>query len=168
MKPAVKPARQEDGIGWSRLGAALLIGYVLVVVTGAAPGVLRRLQARDLYLAATGLVLVGLVAYQFKLSVARMDRRAIGPAAVARHRIIGALLPLALLFHAPGFGYGYLRILSMAFAAALVLGLVARGVRSLHRRVPWLYDAWFIGHIAVSVLLVALIAFHIVIAISYE
>lgn len=168
MKPAVKPARQEDGIGWSRLGAAFLITYAVVVMTGIAPGVLRRLQARDLYLAVSGLALAGLVAYQFKLSLARMDRRPIGPAAVARHRIVGAVLPLGLLLHAPSFGYGYLLMLSVVFATALVLGLVARGVRSLHRRVSWLYDAWFISHIAVSVLLVALIAFHIVIALAYE
>ena len=84
MKPAVKPVRQEDGIGWSRLGAAFLITYAVVVMTGISPGVLRRLQARDLYLAASGLALAGLVAYQFKLSLARMDRRPIGPAAVAR------------------------------------------------------------------------------------
>lgn len=168
MKPAVRPARQEDGIGWSRLGAAFLIGYVLVVATGAAPGALRRLQNRDAYLAASGLLLVGLIAYQFMLSVARMDRRPVGPAAVARHRVVGALLPLGLLLHAPDFGFGYLRLLSLVFVTALVLGLVARGVRSLHRRVPWIYDAWFIGHIAVSVLLVALIGFHILVALAYE
>ncbi|MEZ4399331.1 MAG: hypothetical protein R3B06_04890 [Kofleriaceae bacterium] len=168
MKPAVKPARQEDGVGWSRLGAAFLIAYVLVVVTGLAPAALRRLQARDAYLVVTGLALASLVAYQFKLSLARMDRRPVGPSAVARHRVVGALLPLGLLLHAPGFGFGYLRMLSLVFGAALVLGLVARGVRSLHRRVPWAYDAWFISHIAVSVLLVGLIGFHVVIALAYE
>ena len=44
----------------------------------------------------------------------------------------------------------------------------ARGARALHRRVRWLYDAWFVTHIAASILLVVLVAYHAVIAIAYE
>ncbi len=156
----------DDGIGWSRIGLAALLCYAAIAITGWAP--LAGLQAVEAFAIATGLVCATVLGLEFRLSAARMEKRPVGPDAIRSHRILGALIPVALLIHAPGIGYGYLPVLVGALVVVVSLGLAARGARALHRRVRWLYDAWFVTHIAASVLLVVLVAYHAVIAIAYE
>ena len=81
------------------------------------------------------------------------------------HQIAGAFSPVLLFLHSTRLGFGYLLLLSTVYVANNVVGLVSP---SVFPRLEMLVPFWVIAHIALSVLLAALVVYHAWTALSYE
>lgn len=145
-------ARRDSTI----LAVALLAAYLGQAVMQLEVPWLAALQANDVYKLATGGVLVGFLAVQW---VSARKHREL-------HLWLGACAPVALYAHATKFAFGYLAWLSVIYLGVGAVGLVHRPI--IARRARRLYVAWVIAHVALSTLLLVLVAYHIVIAIAYE
>jgi hypothetical protein len=138
------------------IAVALLAAYLGQAAVQLQIPWLAELQAQDWYKLVTGGVLVGYLALQWSAAPQRREL----------HKLLGAFAPLVLYAHTTRFAYGYL-----AWLVAVYLGVVAIGL--LHapivgRRAKRLFTGWFIAHLALAVLLVILVAYHVVIAVGYE
>ena len=138
------------------LAAALLAAYLGQAVMGLEVPWLVALQGHEVYKLATGGVLIVFLAMQWMF--ARRHREL--------HVWLGAFAPLALYAHATQFAYGYLAWLVVVYLGVGAVGLMHRPI--LAHRARRLFVAWFIVHLAFSVLLLVLTAYHVVIAIAYE
>jgi methionine sulfoxide reductase heme-binding subunit len=128
--------------------------------------VLQTLQRQFAYKVATGSGLAAFIVFQWSLAVCRMSGLArIAKALHPWHQTVGALAPVLLFLHSTRLGFGYLAILSGAYVAGNVVGLV--NPTAFPRIKAWL-SWWTIVHIAVSVLLVALASYHAWTALYYE
>jgi hypothetical protein len=84
------------------------------------------------------------------------------------HKRQGAFLPLVYYFHATTFGYAYLLALSCAFFANIVLAyLEPDRVARTNGRQRYTF-AWLATHVVLSVLIVALIIYHIFVVFYYQ
>lgn len=94
-----------------------------------------------------------------------------GGAASARamlrlHTWLGSLLPLLLLLHTPKLGRGALLALSLLFSANLAVGLVNPTV--VRPRSKTLRTAWFVTHVALSLVTIPLLAAHVWTRVRYR
>jgi hypothetical protein len=119
---------------------------------------LAALQHHPTYKLATGALLLVYLRAQWVTG-----RRRIDAAALFRHRLAGALAPLMLYLHAVHIGYGYLALLVAVYLGTAMAGLAYP--LALRRR--WLYTTWFIVHLVAATALLALVAYHVVIALAY-
>jgi hypothetical protein len=157
----VRDDRADRAITW--LGVALLAAYLGQAVFGLQWAALARWQANDTYRVLSGLVVAWHLYTQWQLATRRrFDPRA----AVARHKLLGALAPLVLYLHASRFAPGYLFLLALSYLGVVAVGLGHR--RVLARRHAVLFTAWCLVHVATSTLLVALAGYHAVVALAYE
>jgi hypothetical protein len=138
------------------LAVALLAAYLGQAVMNLDFAWLVAWQRDEIYKLATGGALVAFLAMQWLF--ARRSRDV--------HLWLGALAPLVLYAHATKFAYGYLVWLVAVYLGVGAVGLLHRPI--VTRRARRLYIAWFIAHLALSVLLLVLTAYHVVIAIAYE
>lgn len=138
------------------LTVALLAAYLGQAAVGLEVPMVVRWQADETYKAITGLVLVAYLALQWSSTLRKRGL----------HELFGAFAPLVLYAHATRFAYGYLVWLLVIYLGVGAIGLVHRPIVARRRRT--LYVWWFVAHIAMSVLLVVLVAYHVVIAIAYE
>lgn len=127
---------------------------------------LRVWQSRFPIKIVTGSALALFISFQWLLAVCRISGflRA-AKALYPWHQSIGALAPVLLFVHSMRLGFGYLVALSSVYIANNVLGLASPLAISKNRPVMSL---WTISHIALSVLLAALTAFHAWTALYYE
>ena len=138
------------------LAVALLVAYVCQAAVGLEVPWLIRLQGQETYKLVTGSVLVVYLGFQWS---AAPHRRQL-------HRLLGAFAPLVLYAHASRFGFGYLGWLVGVYLGVGSIGLLHQPI--VARRARRLFTAWFVTHLALAVLLVILVAYHVLIAISYE
>jgi hypothetical protein len=118
------------------------------------------------YKIASGSVLAGFVCFQWLLALLRVNRWARAARVLYPwHQTVGALSPMLLFMHSTRLGFGYLFVLGTVYVANNVLGLVSP---SAVPRVKVVLPFWVIAHIALSVLLTALGAYHVWTALSYE
>jgi hypothetical protein len=115
---------------------------------------------------ATGVALGMFLSFQWLLAVCRMSgflrtAKALYP----WHQTIGALAPVLLFLHSTRLGFGYLLVLCTVYLANNLVGLVNP---SAFPRVKSVLSLWTIFHIALSVLVVALTAYHAWTALYYE
>jgi hypothetical protein len=127
---------------------------------------LRALQSRFSYKLATGALLAAFLSFQWLLALCRVT----GSMRAAKvlypwHQTVGALAPALLFLHSTRLGFGYLVVLSVVYLANNVVGLVNP---SAFPRVKSVLSLWTIVHIALSVLVVALTAYHAWTALYYE
>lgn len=115
---------------------------------------------------ASGVVLLTLTLFQWGLLYHRLKKNAVG---VRRyyflHKYLGFAIILIFALHAARTGYGWTSILFTVFVALAVTGLLNRGI--MRYRAAWLHRVWLWLHIALSALLVPLVAIHIVVALAY-
>ncbi len=143
------------------IGIALLALYLAQAAWHVEWSWLVRVQERDGYKIASGILLVGYLRLQWLVTT----RRRFDPGrAVLLHRLGGALAPLVLYVHATRIGYGYLVLLVAVYLGTVMTGLVYHPVR----RSRWLYTTWFIVHLVGATALIALVLYHAVIALAYE
>ncbi len=118
------------------------------------------------YKALSGSLLAGFVCFQWLLALSRVNRSARAARALySWHQTAGALSPIFLFLHSTRLGFGYLFVLSTVYIANNVWGLFNS---SAFPRLKTLVPFWVIAHIALSVLLVAVIVYHVWTALSYE
>jgi hypothetical protein len=123
-------------------------------------------QAQTWYKIVSGSLLAGFVCFQWALALFRANRWARAARAFySWHRAAGAFSPVLLFLHSTRLGFGYLLALSGVYVANNVLGLVSP---SSFPRLKILLPFWVIAHIALSVLLAALVVYHVWTALSYE
>jgi hypothetical protein len=138
------------------LGVALLAAYLGQAAVQLQVPWLVALQAQDAYKVATGCVLLVYLAAQWS---ARRDRRGL-------HELLGSFAPVVLYAHASRFAYGYLAWLAAVYLGVGGVGLLYRPIAA--HRARRLFTWWFVVHLALAVLLVILVGYHVVIAIAYE
>jgi hypothetical protein len=136
------------------------------LVLGTDWGPLSVWQGDRGYKIASGSLLAGFVCFQWLLALLRVNRWARAAKALfAWHQTAGMFSPVLLFLHSTRLGFGYLLVLSTVYAANNVLGLVSP---STFPRLKILLPFWVIAHIALSVLLAAMVVYHVVTALSYE
>lgn len=138
------------------VGLALLAAYLGQAVAHLDLPWLTRMQALDSFKLATGCVLVVYLWCQWFLATRRRQA----------HSALGALAPAVLYLHTTRFAFGYLAWLVTVYLGVAAVGLLHRPI--VARRARALFTAWSIAHLALSVLLIVLAAYHVVIAIAYE
>jgi hypothetical protein len=123
-------------------------------------------QRQTWYKVASGSLLAGFVCFQWLLALLRVNRWARAARALySWHRTAGAFSPVLLFLHSTRLGFGYLFVLSTVYVANNALGLVSP---SAFPRLKTLVPFWMIAHIALSVLLAALVVYHAWTALYYE
>jgi cytochrome b561 len=123
-------------------------------------------QGQTWYKIASGSVLAGFVCFQWLLALLRVNRWARAARALYPwHQTAGAFSPVLLFLHSTRLGFGYLLALGTVYVANNVLGLVSP---STFPRLKMLAPFWVIAHVALSVLLTALVVYHAWTALYYE
>jgi hypothetical protein len=138
------------------LAVGLLVAYLAQAAVRLEVPWLLRLQAEDAYRVATGCVLICYLALQWSAVPHHRER----------HKLLGAFAPLVLYAHASRFAYGYLVWLAAVYLSVGAIGLLHQPIAA--RRARRLFTAWFVTHIALAVLLVIIVGYHVMIAIAYE
>jgi hypothetical protein len=123
-------------------------------------------QGHRWYKIASGSLLAGFVCFQWLLALLRVNRWARAARAVySWHQIAGVFSPVLLLLHSTRLGFGYLLALSTVYIGNNVVGLLSP---SAFPRLKTMMPFWLITHIALSVLLAALVVYHGWTALYYE
>lgn len=130
-------------------------------------GWLAEQQTHELYKQVTGLLLVLFIGHQCWLSLQR-TRGEPGAArhVLARHKRWGTIAPLLFYVHSVRLGHAYLFFLSLSFFTVFALGLLHQQLLNLQKK--WLNQAWLIGHVALSTVLLTLIGYHVYVSFAYE
>jgi hypothetical protein len=164
IPPAAK-VRYRDAYFWA--GLILLAMFLVQSFMGWKWPWLAELQTREAYKQLSGVALVLVFAHQWRLAALRAQGAApaIGQAALASHKLWGAMIPLFFYFHAQRWGYAYTALLSAVAFAICGTGLLREKVMRLRK--PLLMDAWAIVHVVLSVSLILLVAYHAVISLRY-
>jgi hypothetical protein len=129
-------------------------------------GALGVWQAQRWYKIASGSLLAGFVCFQWLLALSRVNRWARAAKALySWHQAAGAFSPVLLFLHSTRLGFGFLLALSTVYVGNNVVGLLSP---SAFPRLKAVLPFWVIAHIALSVLLAALVVYHAWTALSYE
>ena len=123
-------------------------------------------QGQTWYKIASGSLLAGFVCFQWLLALLRVNRWARAARALySLHQTAGVFSPVLLFLHSTRLGFGYLLVLSTVYIANNVVGLISPAT---FPRLKTLMPFWVIAHIAMSVLLTALVIYHAWTALYYE
>jgi hypothetical protein len=148
------------------VGAAMWLLFLEQLVLGTQWGPLGVWQGDKWYKMATGSLLGLFVCFQWLLALLRANRWARAARALYPwHQTAGVFSPVLLLLHSTRLGFGYLLVLSTVYIANNVVGLVGP---STFPRLKIVLPFWVIAHIALSVLLAALVVYHGWTALFYE
>ena len=150
----------------SLAGAAMWLLFLAQLDQGFEWPLLSALQGQTWYKVASGSLLAGFVCFQWLLALLRVNRWARAARALySWHRTVGAFSPVLLFLHSTRLGFGYLLMLSTVYVANNVVGLVSP---SAFPRLKMLVPFWVVAHVALSVLLAALVVYHAWTALYYE
>ena len=149
------------------LGTALLVAYVAQDVLGLKWSWLVNIQKNETYRLSTGIGLLMYLLSQWHLSLSRLTYRT-GRAKYIydRHKTWGALAPLFFYVHSTTIGYAYLQLLSLVYLANTAVGLFNQEILRVKDR--WFFFVWMVVHVALSLLAVMLVVFHIFVVFYYE
>ena len=151
------------------VGVLLLLGFAVQDIFQLKWPWLETLQADETYRRWSGLVLTLYVAAQFILPWFRWRGKFKQAARYYHlHKYQGILAPLVYYIHATTMGYAYLFLLSMVYFANFTLGLFNQEVVAKPAQKQKYAYYWVIGHVLLSILTVALVAFHIYMVFGYQ
>lgn len=149
------------------LGMALLAAFTVQAAGQLHWPWLAALQGEDVYRQLSGFALLAFIAHQWHCSVLRsrgLMRKAGGM--IKRHKLLGALAPLLFYLHSQQIGYAYLQMLSLAYFAIVLTGLLNFEVVRI--RPPWFQPCWITLHVGLSTTLLLLMGYHVFIAYAYR
>jgi len=153
-------ARWETGIGQS-----VMVLWLVLVFAGIQIDVLKEWQENPIVKGLSGLLLFAGLTIQASLSLKRFfpdgDAR-LNMRKMALHKRIGNYLPLALVLHAAGFGYG----LNLLLSCTLLLNM-AQGWWGTQGKGTWYVRAVGV-HVVLGILLYSLSVYHAVIALMFH
>ncbi|SMP23873.1 hypothetical protein [Shimia sagamensis] len=156
---------------WQRAPYVLIIlialGLGMILLSSEAKSVLAKPLTGFSQQVATGLLLLGLLGYQWVLFFKRVtkDNRN-ARQAVVRHRWVGTAATLLFAIHAVRFGHVWMSTLSAVVFLVALTGVLNREV--LRYRSNMIYLVWLLVHIGLSAALVPLVAVHIWVALAYQ
>lgn len=150
------------------IGITLLVLYILQDLFNWRWEWLYNLQLNESYKRWSGVFLMVFILFQWLLTLTRVITRFkhISFQLTGYHKKIGALSPLFFYVHAMEFGYGYLFMLSIIFFTNMLLGVVNLDIIKSHKN--WVFQSWMIIHVALSVIITAIMLFHIGVVFYYE
>lgn len=150
------------------VGITLLVLYVLQDIFNWRWEWLYNLQLNESYKRWSGVFLMTFILFQWLLTLTRIIPRfkKISFQLTSYHKKIGALSPLFFYVHAMEFGYRYLFMLSIIFFTNMLLGIVNLDIIKSHKN--WVFQSWMILHVALSVIITAIMFFHIGVVFYYE
>lgn len=164
---SVQVPAPSPGKGYFYVGLALLAAFLILAFGPWRWPWLTALQNDEVYKQLSGFGLLGLIAYQWRFSALRAageTRRA--NAMILRHKWIGALAPVLFYLHAQGFGHAYTQVLGAVFLVIVATGLFNQEISRVRR--PWFYPTWIVMHVGSSMLLLALLGYHVYITYVFE
>ncbi len=171
FSPPREPEVEEKVIDRSYfyIGISLLALFFIQYILHLKLGFLEKWQNQEIYKMLSGTVVALFIAIQWYFPVLRIRRKSVEAAKqYTIHKQIGAFAPLIYYFHSTKVGFGFLFMLSTAYFTNNLLGLFNHDLvkNSMQRR--RYSEVWLAPHIILSLLTVALMIYHIFIAIYYE
>jgi hypothetical protein len=165
LPDALRSGLPAKGYFW--LGLFLLAALIAQQSTGWQWTMLTGLQDNNTYKLVTGFGLLACVLYQWRFSLKRAEGEKRNAATMmSRHKLFGALVPLAFFSHSQTLGYGYLEILSLTLLLAFLTGLFNFQIGQIHT--PWYRPVWISAHVGLSMALLLLIGYHIYINYAFK
>lgn len=153
--------------GYFWLGLFLLAALIAQQSTGRQWTMLTGLQDNNTYKLVTGFGLFAFILYQWRFSLKRAQGEKHNAATMmSRHRLFGAMVPLAFFTHSQVLGYGYLEILSLTLLLAFFTGLFNFQIGQIHT--PWYRPLWIIAHVGLSMALLLLMGYHVYINYAFK
>ena len=151
---------------WIEYGVALFVAaYIVQATLTVAWGPLGAWQTTDEWRLFSGLAVGAVIAWMWVQSLVRSWTGPRSAAWLVLHRFGGIAGTVALFGHTTRWGHGYLTALAGVFLGTMVLGVLspaALRIRSIvYQRV------WLLFHVVLALLLVAGVAFHVWIGLSY-
>jgi ferredoxin-NADP reductase len=160
-------SRRDDMI--RAIGATLLLGYVVQALMGLNWPWLGNLQADETYRRWSGATLSLFLLAQLVLPALRLRERFRAAArAYPWHRWLGALAPLFFYAHAQRPGFGYLFVLGVVYLLNTGIGLADKTIVRDPKRRERYGLIWLIPHVALSLLIVGLVFFHLFVVFAYK
>ena len=139
--------------------------YVAQATLGFGWGPLGALQANATYRLLSGLLLAAVIGWMWVQSLIRSSARPRSRLWISLHRLGGLLGVGALFLHTTRWGHAYLTALAGVFLGTVLVGILSPA--SLRSRSPGYHRLWLIVHVVLAVVLVAGVAFHLWIGLSY-
>ena len=165
---AVSQEPVQQNRGYFYLGLFLLVAFALQDALGLKIPEIESLQVEEAYRHWSGLALTLYIAAQFILPLMRLCSKTKTTVRQYRiHKWQGALAPLIYYFHATGMGYAYLLFLSYVYFANFLLGLFNHELIGSKQKKYYSFY-WLTSHVVLSLLSVALIAYHIYVVFAYK
>jgi ferredoxin-NADP reductase len=129
---------------------------------------LQNLQTQEPYKIYSGLLLAFYILTQFIMSYNNMcEKPHVSAYKYQQHKFRGAFAPLIFFIHSTQFGVGYLLMLSMIYFSNFLLGIFNHErIKNPINRIRY-FKLWLPLHIVLSLLLIALVGFHIYVVASY-
>lgn len=151
---------------WIEWGIALFVAaYVLQATFSHGWGPLRDLQATPGWRLASGLGVAAVIAWMWVQSVVRSWTGPRSAAWLLLHRLGGMAAVSALFLHTARWGHGYLTGLAMVFLGTAMVGILSPA--ALRIRSPVYQRLWLVLHVVLALVLVAGVAFHVWVGLSY-
>lgn len=167
--PAARTAEQRTDQVFMTIGLILVAAFLLQALFQIKWPWLENIQVLESYKRWSGLGLLLYMGGQWILPYLRFNGRFKAAARHYRlHKRQGAFMPLVYYFHSTAFGYGYLLALSSFLFANLVLGFLEPGVAARPAFRQRYSFVWLATHVALSVLIMALVAYHIFVVFYYQ
>jgi ferredoxin-NADP reductase len=129
---------------------------------------LENLQTQEPYKIYSGLLLAFYILTQFIMSYNNScEKPHVSASKYQQHKFRGAFAPLVFFIHSTQFGVGYLLMLTMVYFSNFLLGIFNHErIKTPINRIRY-FKLWLPLHIALSILLVVLVGFHIYVVASY-
>lgn len=150
------------------IGLFFLSAYLLQYVLGLEWIWLKNIQVDEYYKRWSGLVLAFFIIFQWLLTFSRVVKRfrKYSLKITEIHKWIGAISPLLFYIHSMDVGYGYLLLLSYVFLTNTLLGNI--NLDFIKSRKEWIFKSWMISHVALSIVIVVMMIFHVGVVFYYK
>jgi|GEM_PF-1119353 len=143
------------------------IGLALAAVLEQLQGYVKPEVPKFLWQVITGVLLVVIVIYQWVLLYLRQTKRMKQMRFhYATHRWAGVSATVLFALHAISAGHMWTSALAIVFILVALTGILNREIIKYPKQ--WMYLAWFSVHIALSFIMLPLIAVHIWVALLYQ
>ncbi len=151
------------------LGSVLLLAYIGQYAFSIRWESLYQLQQlNESYKRWSGVFVATFILFQWALTIIRISKklRSYNTRLTILHKWIGVLSPIFFYIHAMEFGYGYLAFLSYIFFINMLLGTINLDI--IKSKKEWIFQAWMIIHVLLSVLITSITIFHIGVVFYYK
>ena len=148
-----------------------VIGLVLILFLLTFSGLnleivsLSSLQKNEVYKQLTGALLLGFILYQWYFALARQIEPVSAMHHLQLHKTIGLLMPILLFIHSNQTGHAYQTFIWYIFVLHCSVGFL--NPEFINIKKPRLRLYWFILHIGLSILISALLFFHLYVVYYY-